>query len=219
MKLDLKDIQKQIKKNFKQIKLFREFRTDINTPLNIDSYFTSGFYKGAIVPCDDNDFVIKFPLTSDRDDEDNCKEELRRSKLIEAAGFGDLIAKTKSIGKIKGVNFYMQEKAVTIYDNGSFYNKEEPRPDVSRLYDFLDFYPNFYWLIDLVDYCGYDRAKSFLLFLQENKIMEDLHDGNIGYIDNRPVLIDYAGCSLLASSSGTDASSGCNYRYIKMGAL
>lgn len=219
MKLDLKDIQKQIKKNFKQIKLFREFRTDINTPLNIDSYFTSGFYKGAIVPCDDNDFVIKFPLTSDRDDEDNCKEELRRSKLIEAAGFGDLIAKTKSIGKIKGVNFYMQEKAVTIYDNGSFYNKEEPRPDVSRLYDFLDFYPNFYWLIDLVDYCGYDRAKSFLLFLQENGMMQDLHDNNIGYIGNRPVLIDYAGCNISSFSSGSEVSSGCNYRAVKMGAI
>ena len=218
MKLTLRDIQEQIANNFKQILKFKRGK-DCKTPLNIDSYFESGCYKGVIVPCDDNDFVIKFPLVNSLEDIENCEEEFRRSQKIEQAGFGDLIAKISSLGKIKGTNFYLQEKAITLYDGGSFYNKEDSRPDVSQLYDFLDFYPNFYWLIDLVDYCGYERAKKFLLFLQENGMMQDLHDNNIGYIDNRPVLIDYAGCNISSFSSGSDASSGCNYRYIKMGAI
>ena len=48
------------------------------------------------------------------------------------------------------------------------------------------------WLTDFIQYYGADMFVKFSQFIRNNNI-NDLHDGNIGYIGNRPVLIDYSG--------------------------
>ena len=48
------------------------------------------------------------------------------------------------------------------------------------------------WLSDFLDYFGEDIFQKFMKFIDKQNI-GDLHSDNIGYIGNRPVLIDYSG--------------------------
>lgn len=48
------------------------------------------------------------------------------------------------------------------------------------------------WMLDFIDYHGEEKFLEFLEFINENCI-NDLHWGNIGYIEDRPVLVDYSG--------------------------
>ena len=48
------------------------------------------------------------------------------------------------------------------------------------------------WMIDFINYHGEEKFLDFLEFINENCI-NDLHWSNIGYIGDRPVLVDYSG--------------------------
>ena len=48
------------------------------------------------------------------------------------------------------------------------------------------------WILDAIQCYGLLKVKEFLKFIHDNKI-NDLHSNNLGYYENKPIIIDYAG--------------------------
>lgn len=124
---------------------------------------------------------------------DYCEAEANKYKRAEEEGLAQCFAKTKKIGDIDGCPIYMQELA-DIYksiDYQSSHTEEDSR-QVSSICNSNNFYMfNIEWLSDAFHYYGEKVFHKLLEFIRTVGI-NDLHDGNIGYIGNRPVLVDYS---------------------------
>lgn len=124
---------------------------------------------------------------------DYCEAEADKYERAEAEGLAQCFAKTKKIGDIDGYPIYMQELA-DIYksiDYQSSHTEEDSR-QVSSICNSNNFYMfNLEWLSDAFHYYGEKMFHKLLEFIRTVGI-NDLHDGNIGYIGNRPVLVDYS---------------------------
>ena len=124
---------------------------------------------------------------------DYCEAEANKYERAEEEGLAQCFAKTKKIGNIDGYPIYMQELA-DIYksiDYQSSHTEEDSR-QVSSICNSNNFYMfNIEWLSDAFHYYGEKMFHKLLEFIRTVGI-NDLHDGNIGYIGNRPVLVDYS---------------------------
>ena len=124
---------------------------------------------------------------------DYCEAEANKYERAEEEGLAQCFAKTKKIGDIDGYPIYMQELA-DIYksiDYQSSHTEEDSR-QVSSICNSNNFYMfNIEWLSDAFHYYGEKVFHKLLEFIRTVGI-NDLHDGNIGYIGNRPVLVDYS---------------------------
>lgn len=124
---------------------------------------------------------------------DYCEAEANKYERAEEEGLAQCFAKTKKIGDIGGYPIYMQELA-DIYksiDYQSSHTEEDSR-QVSSICNSNNFYMfNIEWLSDAFHYYGEKIFHKLLEFIRTVGI-NDLHDGNIGYIGNRPVLVDYS---------------------------
>lgn len=124
---------------------------------------------------------------------DYCEAEANKYERAEEEGLAQCFAKTKKIGDIDGYPIYMQELA-DIYksiDYQSSHTEEDSR-QVSSICNSNNFYMfNLEWLSDAFHYYGEKVFHKLLEFIRIVGI-NDLHDGNIGYIGNRPVLVDYS---------------------------
>lgn len=124
---------------------------------------------------------------------DYCEAEANKYERAEEEGLAQCFAKTKKIGDIDGYPIYMQELA-DIYksiDYQSSHTEEDSR-QVSSICNSNNFYMfNIEWLSDAFHYYGEKMFHKLLEFIRTVGI-NDLHDGNIGYIGNRPVLVDYS---------------------------
>lgn len=124
---------------------------------------------------------------------DYCEAEADKYERAETEGLAQCFAKTKKIGDIDGYPIYMQELA-DIYksiDYQSSHTEEDSR-QVSSICNSNNFYMfNIEWLSDAFHYYGEKVFHKLLEFIRTVGI-NDLHDGNIGYIGNRPVLVDYS---------------------------
>ena len=50
------------------------------------------------------------------------------------------------------------------------------------------------WTMHAIDYYGEEEVESFINFLKDENMDDDLHPSNVGFaLDGRPVLIDWAG--------------------------
>lgn len=124
---------------------------------------------------------------------DYCEAEADKYGRAETEGLAQCFAKTEKIGDIDGYPIYMQELA-DIYksiDYQSSHTEEDSR-QVSSICNSNNFYMfNIEWLSDAFHYYGEKVFHKLLEFIRTVGI-NDLHDGNIGYIGNRPVLVDYS---------------------------
>lgn len=124
---------------------------------------------------------------------DYCEAEADKYERAETEGLAQCFAKTEKIGDIDGYPIYMQELA-DIYksiDYQSSHTEEDSR-QVSSICNSNNFYMfNIEWLSDAFHYYGEKMFHKLLDFIRTVGI-NDLHDGNIGYIGNRPVLVDYS---------------------------
>lgn len=124
---------------------------------------------------------------------DYCEAEANKYERAEEEGLAQCFAKTKKIGDIDGYPIYIQELA-DIYksiDYQSSHTEEDSR-QVSSICNSNNFYMfNLEWLSDAFHYYGEKVFHKLLEFIRTVGI-NDLHDGNIGYIGNRPVLVDYS---------------------------
>lgn len=175
---------------------------------NVNFNYRTGVSKFVFL-FPDTDFVIKLPFNGEHyGDEfcefcngwdcswDYCKTEEELYKLAEAAGVEECFAKTVAIGEIDNFTIYSQERAVIwgdIHDDED-YDEEKIKSTKEKCYSHNRRYYCFheYWLSDCLDYYGDVIFEKFMNFIEDNGI-DDLHSNNLGYINGRPVVVDYAG--------------------------
>lgn len=173
--------------------------------------YATGATKGVLI-FEQLGFVIKIPFCRNSEDYDDyyeccnyftgadtdngwdyCEAEADKYQRAEEEGISMCFAKTEKIGEIYGYPIYMQELA-SIYKNVDYQSShtEEDSRQVNSICDSNNFYIfNIEWLSDAFHFYGEKIFHKLLEFIRTVGI-NDLHDGNIGYIENRPVLVDYS---------------------------
>lgn len=167
--------------------------------------YTCGASKGVIIPNTEN-FVIKIPFTGYEWCEgdfspfvgapygngwDYCEAESILYEEAYKAGLGFLFAKTICIGKIRNLPIYIQPKCTT-YSKSNFLSTKEERDSVFETCESMAV--NCFdedWLAAVKRFYGEKILLNLLNFIEEMGI-GDLHGGNIGWLNNRPVLFDYS---------------------------
>ena len=179
----------------------------------------SGVSKVAIIPKEKN-YVIKIPyygvyrksngikcfdpyFSSISKSSDYCKSEEIIYNKAKANGLDTFFAEIEQIGKIKSTPIYVQRKAVIFED--VYYPEDDEEENlneheisifktITTKYSDLveDEYLPISWMKDFI--CSYGELAFDKLynFLSDNNI-QDLHSENIGYICERPVLVDFSG--------------------------
>ena len=179
----------------------------------------SGVSKVAIIPKEKN-YVIKIPyygkyrksngikcfdpyFSSISKSSDYCKSEEIIYNKAKANGLDTFFAEIEQIGKIKSIPIYVQRKAVIFED--VYYPEDDEEENlneheisifktITTKYSDLveDEYLALSWMKDFI--CSYGELAFDKLynFLSDNNI-QDLHSENIGYICEKPVLVDFSG--------------------------
>ena len=179
----------------------------------------SGVSKVAIIPKEKN-YVIKIPyygvyrksngikcfdpyFSSISKSSDYCKSEEIIYNKAKANGLDTFFAEIEQIGKIKSTPIYVQRKAVIFED--VYYPEDDEEENlneheisifktITTKYSDLveDEYLPISWMKDFI--CSYGELAFDKLynFLSDNNI-QDLHSENIGYICEKPVLVDFSG--------------------------
>lgn len=175
------------------------FRAFSNKEIRIDE----GVSKFVVIPVE-GDFVFK--IGYDHDDEgneinDGCDLEYiyyqysicdSLDKYFAAIDFYDFIT-TPAGNKIP---VYIQEKVEPLCKRGTncdSLTKEEKiaiRSKVSTYYGGQRL--NVCWVRDFIDCYGEEELDCLMQFIDENNI-NDLHNGNIGYKGDNPIILDYCG--------------------------
>lgn len=199
-----------------------EFINSLGFDFNNNYNYAFGATKLALIPVSkEKDYVIKIPYTGSYNHEsgyysdiyhpgredywayyaaecedrpwDYCGGEVYRYAIAESEGLAECFAKTKLLGYINNYPIYIQEKCIT-FNECCFKHRhsiEERRRTSKCCHNYDEI--NEDWLTDFRLYYGEDKLIHFISFLKEFKWDDDLRNDNIGYIGNRPVLIDYSG--------------------------
>ena len=175
-------------------------------------YYDNGASKFVLIPKDpDADFVIKIPYNGSLHGDDfweeycwaendadrpwdYCATEVYRFFIAKEHGLAECFAETKFLDFINDYPIYIQERCVPLSTNldRSKHSLKEKTKTLSLCGEKLDFI-NLNWLTDFRLYYGEDIFVDFVNFVSENGWDDDLRSDNIGYINDRPVLIDYSG--------------------------
>ena len=169
----------------------------------------------CVIVFKDEDFVIKIPFSGYDDwegqeydsetgyfDEDydpffefeygdycQLEEEIFDKALDEGLDFA--LARTQFIGMAGDFPVYVQEKATSFWNGKSKHSREEITLIKNQYkYDIERLDPE--WILDFISCYGKRTFEAFLQFTIDAHI-NDLHNGNVGYIYGQPVLLDYSG--------------------------
>lgn len=160
--------------------------------------YDRGASKYCILHPEFNGYVVKF---CNGGYFDHCEREYSNYIAAVARGFGDYFVYTEYLGEVNGIRFYIQEEAIVDSDRISdiwFYSlREDYEPEDEE--DDEDIINERVWdaVGDLEDeercsMCFPDMSDEFACFLDEYCI-NDLHEGNFGYIGGNIVIIDFSG--------------------------
>ena len=144
-------------------------------------------------------FVIKF---------DNCGDSEREVDLYNAAGaygLADCFPTTKLLCYHNGYQWVYQEIANPFYFNRKKSTEQAKQLKVKEealemIWNITNDISNCtrtdclsrVWLKIAINYFGYTLMGKLARFIQTNRI-NDLHNGNVGFVKDRPVLIDFCG--------------------------
>lgn len=175
-------------------KVFYEWKREVESFLPSTLSFLNGATKAVIV-IEEADFVIKIPFLHNwrgGSSENFCEIELDiYEKAKQNKEISECFASVCFGGKVCNAPFYLMEKVsvdeeynsdtiYSFYEDIGYSHSEvinEAEEDGVRLL-FESFYP--------------DVFSSLEEFIDEHEI-NDLHTGNFGFLNGRPVFIDYSG--------------------------
>lgn len=150
--------------------------------------FHCGAFRGCFVD-HQYPYIIKFDLQPYK--WEHCKKEIQIYEKAQRLGFSQYFAAPLYIGDCLGLRLYAYPRA--------HLGPKCDYPDLpKKIYNFLDksHSPlrgrNLAVAIDFFYCYGKHEFKTFSKFCTQNKIC-DLHRNNVGRIDNKLILIDYAG--------------------------
>lgn len=192
--------------NFKEniVNIFREkYR---------DSYrYDTGATKGVLLFPKFN-FVIKIPFSgrwcytdeegdyfeefcgTNNGDWNYCNSEVDTFREAQKNGIAECFLELKELTRIDNYPIYIQEYVSEIYCNSDDSCSSHTEDDIKKVKEICE--DNYYdcfntnWLGDVLNYYGKKVCESLLEFLEFMGI-NDLHGANLGYINKRPVIIDY----------------------------
>lgn len=159
------------------------------------------------------DYVIKIPFSCkyEADDEeegcpfteapldadwDYCLAETRVYKEAEKQGLGTFFAKTEFLGYAGDYPVYIQQRAVIFEDlQDSDSIKRHSTKEIQRARSQCEENSCWCfdrdWMADCNQAFGETIVNTLLQFINDQGL-DDFHSGNIGYINNVPVIVDYS---------------------------
>ena len=166
-------------------------------------YYDYGATKGVIV-FKELGFVIKIPFGASSEDAfygadcdngwDYCRAEVNKYEFAYQNDLDQCFAETRPIADIDGYPIYIQEFAI-MFDKDNGASSNHTKDDMEKIADLCE--DNNYecfntsWLSDVFNFFGEKVFYQLMNFISDVDI-NDLHNGNIGYIGMRPVLVDYS---------------------------
>ena len=156
-------------------------------------------YRDAY-PTYDGQFTCANNFFEENSEWDYCETESRVYNASIDHNIDTCLAKTWCIGNIDGYPIYAQEKAVmftsyeardTIRSHKSTKEMNELRQKLWNSEEYQTELPCTEWCLDFINFYGEEKLKTLSGFLSKYNL-HDFHDGNIGYIGMRPVLVDYS---------------------------
>lgn len=141
------------------------------------------------------DFFEEFEGVSGEDTWDYCAREEYLYKIAQEYGVEKYFLQTQRIGYVNDHPIYIQERADEIgYGKGEKTYSDEERDSTREELKKrgLSGHLNIYWSMEFLANYGYDEYAKLVKFI-EDEYITDLHSGNIGYKDGKPVLVDYCG--------------------------
>ena len=164
-----------------------------HSPYFKDVCFTYGSYKFVIIFTDE-DWVIKFNFVGDVD---GCERELICFNEAVSEGCHQFFCQCDVLPQIFGNTPYIMKKALIDpyrcddYLSSSLEEEGFSDEEIS-IYATNDEYETNLVTSVFSTYFSHDEVLRLLTFINIMGI-NDIHDENIGYIDERPFIIDYAG--------------------------
>ena len=165
-----------------------------------------GATKLCIVP-KNADFVIKWSITyyEDSDDWDEALEEVSIYNKAVEAGLGMFFPKTEVFCVVNGITFVIQEKVDFSVlhtpnnkaDRYAHQTRTISPTIVEKMSDcFLRLHRgrslDFTWASMAIVLYGKRKCKALCKFIAQYEI-NDLHASNIGYLKNKPIILDFSG--------------------------
>lgn len=165
-----------------------------------------GATKLCLVP-DNADFVIKWSITyyDISDDWDEALEEVSIYNKAVEAGLGMFFPKTEVFCVINGITFIIQEKVdfSALYipsgkaDRYTYQTKTVSPAIVEKMNDcFCSIHRgrniDDTWASMAIVLYGKRKCKALCQFIVQHEI-NDLHLANIGYLRNKPIILDFSG--------------------------
>lgn len=123
-----------------------------------------------------------------------CAAEEDYYLLAEKANLEDCFLETKCVVSIQGRPIYKQRVATMMHEKqgyGKSCSSEEEYDRVSSTIRESHEVFNLPWQIDAFNFYGKIIFEKLMNFIDDSGI-RDLHGGNLGYIGEQPVLVDYA---------------------------
>lgn len=133
-------------------------------------------------------------LCGDGSHTDYCADELAKYELAESKHLNLFFAETSLYTIINEIPFYTQEKVHTYYNHNS--SSTKALSDISEEYSnkMEELNLSSWWMAEAILRYGALIIDSFINFVQEYSLDEDMHTGNYGFrADGSPVLIDWSG--------------------------
>lgn len=156
-------------------------------------------------------FVLKW--STELDYNEMAKEYKYYQKAVEC-GIECFFPKTEILTEVDGITIFVQEKVNTLLNSMDYRKREILRMKHQKTVkeEFVhkvrrDFYasPAFDWVIVAISIYGKNRVKELCKFTREHKI-NDLHDANVGFNGNYPVILDFSGYHRGGSDSDNGSS-------------
>lgn len=172
-------------------------------------YFSSGISKACLF-FEDDDYVIKIPFEGVGDTDNYCELEEHNYKLAKEEGYEKFFAETKFLMYYKypeadfEIPIYVSIRADVNSEIGdemvnvSWHDASDPQPVKGEDEDE-------FWSLYEMNGTQFPIIKDFFIYKYEEGPLEDfwnflyncgindLHMGNVGLIDGKPVFIDYSG--------------------------
>ncbi len=173
---------------------------------NVES--KTGASKGVLI-FKDFGFVIKIPfMYDDCGDElegaflslepwNYCQQEVEKFNEIKGSKIEKMFVKTEFLTEVNGYPVYIQDYAESCHNNyikhgGSSHTDKDENKIISLTeennYKFIDVE----WEADVFNRYGEEFYKLFKEEI-DNYEIDDLREDNLGYVNECPVIIDYAG--------------------------
>lgn len=174
---------------------------------SIDEMYSWGDYNSYSQICEPNEPFIHAKVFIDNKWEgsdnydDYCYCEALITDEARKAGVANFIAQTEiydeALVDFQTIPIYVSERAEESFDCAKSskktkrMTKDEKETITNTVYSHNSSIP-IQWCFEAVEYYGINMVDSFLNFVDEHRL-NDFHSGNLGYIEGRPIIIDYSG--------------------------